>query len=53
VSDAGGTARLEKWRATQEYLAWQLRCADQKVREFEAQGQQEKNRRKQSRAEQS
>ncbi|MFB8085989.1 DUF6233 domain-containing protein [Streptomyces sp. NPDC055992] len=38
---------LEKWRATREYLAWQLRCADQRVRELEA--QEEQKRRKEAR----
>ncbi|MGW1817321.1 DUF6233 domain-containing protein [Streptomyces sp. NPDC002125] len=53
MPDSSGISRLEKWRATREYLAWQLRCADQKVRELEAQEQQEKKRREQARAEQS
>ncbi|MEV3999080.1 DUF6233 domain-containing protein [Streptomyces halstedii] len=44
---------LDKWRATREYLAWQLRCADQKVRELEAQEQRDRRRREQARAEQS
>ncbi|MEU5416600.1 DUF6233 domain-containing protein [Streptomyces clavifer] len=53
MPDPGGISRLEKWRATREYLAWQLRMADQKVRELEAQEQQDKRRREQARAEQS
>ncbi|MGP3750145.1 hypothetical protein B046DRAFT_00060 [Streptomyces sp. LamerLS-316] len=52
MSDPGGISRLEKWQATREYLAWQLRCADQKVRELEAQERQDKRRRDQARAEQ-
>ncbi|MFD5728953.1 DUF6233 domain-containing protein [Streptomyces sp. NPDC058368] len=33
---------MEKWRATREYLAWQLRCVDQRVRELEAQEEKER-----------
>ncbi|MFJ8864007.1 DUF6233 domain-containing protein [Streptomyces sp. NPDC102451] len=53
MSDPGSISRLEKWRATREYLAWQLQCADQKVRELEVQEQQDKRRREQARAERS
>lgn len=50
---SGSMSSLDKWRATREYLAWQLRCADQKVRELEAQEQRDRRRREQARAEQS
>ncbi|MET9592008.1 DUF6233 domain-containing protein [Streptomyces sp. NPDC006516] len=53
MPDSGGISRPDKWRATREYPAWQLLCADQKVRELEAQEQQEKKRQEQARAEQS
>ncbi|WP_329043518.1 DUF6233 domain-containing protein (plasmid) [Streptomyces sp. NBC_00178] len=53
MTDANGISRLEKWRATRDYLAWQLRGADQKVRELEAQERQERRQRERTRAEQS
>ncbi|MGW6684989.1 hypothetical protein ACWGBO_34780 [[Kitasatospora] papulosa] len=53
MPDPDGISGLENWRATREYLAWQLQCADQKVRELEAQKQQNKRRREQARAERS
>ncbi|MFB4426930.1 DUF6233 domain-containing protein [Streptomyces sp. QL37] len=53
MSDPGGISRLDKWRATREYLAWQLRLADQRVRELEAQEKHDKRRREQALAEQS
>ncbi|MEU3226806.1 DUF6233 domain-containing protein [Streptomyces sp. NPDC006976] len=37
MGGSGSISPLEKWRATREYLAWQLRCADQRVRELEEQ----------------
>lgn len=46
-------SRLEKWRVTREYLAWQLRCADQKVRELESLEEKDRSRRERARAEQS
>ena len=42
MAGSGSISALEKWRATREYLAWQLRCADQRVRELEAQEEQER-----------
>ncbi|WP_329539337.1 DUF6233 domain-containing protein [Streptomyces sp. NBC_01358] len=36
MPSSGAISSLDKWRATREYLAWQLRCADQRVRELEA-----------------
>ncbi|MFD6275141.1 DUF6233 domain-containing protein [Streptomyces sp. NPDC060209] len=53
MAGSGGISRLEKWRATREYLAWQLRLVDHRIRELEAQEQREKRRRAQARAEQS
>ncbi|MEU9362981.1 DUF6233 domain-containing protein [Streptomyces sp. NPDC051840] len=53
MTDHDGLSRLDKWRTTREYLAWQLRCADQKVRELEAEEKQSRLRREQARAERS
>lgn len=50
MSDPGGISRLDKWRATREYLAWQLRLADQKVRELDAQEKRGQPQREQARA---
>ncbi|MFG2569176.1 DUF6233 domain-containing protein [Streptomyces sp. NPDC048567] len=44
MGGSGSISPLEKWRATREYLAWQLRCADQRVRELEEQEEQERRR---------
>ncbi|MFJ3704031.1 MULTISPECIES: DUF6233 domain-containing protein [Streptomyces] len=49
----GGISRLEKWRATREYLAWQLRHADHRIRELEALEQRERHLRERARAERS
>ncbi len=45
---SGAISSLDKWRATREYLAWQLRCADQRIRELEA--AEDKERRQAERA---
>lgn len=42
MAGSGSISALEKWRATREYLAWQLRCPDQRVRELEAQEERER-----------
>lgn len=46
----GAISSLDKWRATREYLAWQLRCADERVRELEAQEERERRETDQARA---
>lgn len=50
---SGAISSLDKWRATREYLAWQLRCADQRVRELEAAEEQERRQAEQARARES
>ncbi|MER7729227.1 DUF6233 domain-containing protein [Streptomyces sp. NPDC096323] len=50
---AGAISSLDKWRATREYLAWQLRCADQKVRELEAAEEKERQRAERAQARES
>ncbi|TXR94508.1 hypothetical protein EAO73_35090 [Streptomyces sp. col6] len=44
MAGSGSISPLDKWRATREYLAWQLRCADQRVRELEAEEEQERRK---------
>ncbi|MFE4454412.1 DUF6233 domain-containing protein [Streptomyces sp. NPDC056796] len=50
---SGGISRLEKWRATRDYLAWQLRYADHRIRELEAEERRDRHRREQARVAQS
>ncbi|MFI2780892.1 DUF6233 domain-containing protein [Streptomyces sp. ALB3] len=48
-----GISRLEKWRATRAYLAWQLQCVDRRIRELEAQEQRDRRRSRRARVERS
>lgn len=47
----GSISRLDKLRALEEWLDWQLRQTRDKVRELEVQERQEQQRREQARAE--
>ncbi|MFD8440552.1 DUF6233 domain-containing protein [Streptomyces microflavus] len=52
MSGSGGISRLEKWRITRDFLAWQLRQAEQQVRTLEAQEEEQRRRSRRARAEQ-
>ncbi|MEV7060944.1 DUF6233 domain-containing protein [Streptomyces microflavus] len=52
MSGSGGISHLEKWRITRDFLAWQLRQAEQQVRTLEAQEEEQRRRSRRARAEQ-
>ncbi|MFD7860571.1 DUF6233 domain-containing protein [Streptomyces microflavus] len=52
MAGSGGISRLEKWRITRDFLAWQPQQAEQRVRVLGAQEEKQRRRSRRARAEQ-